>query len=386
MSKFVDSISTSRSIRRAVIKDGISYIVGLVPGLSLIPIPFDTIETLIQFLRKRSPLNFTDWELRNWMSIYHQEIDSVIRLLYKGKEFLVPQVLIFDNTSEQLGLSQVKLALLKSPFQLRADVRALTEEPFEKLRAKLKYSDEQNLRLVDIVRDQDNLRLLVQSVNYQYYLHTNLVLDAHRGKTQTLREYLHSNGKLEDLCDSPLANNFGINMLLFTADGSLLMQKRSQKVAFRRGELCPSASGTLALIDVSTGSEIALTKTMSLREAFEEVNVKLEEVENVNLLGVTRELIRGGEPEMFLFAKTMLSNNDLYERAKTAKDSWECKGFFFYDFGSMAFETLEGEKNIHCFLMKVDELLEMYMKTASIPLLTAIALWTDYRLQGATKR
>lgn len=110
------------------------------------------------------------------------------------------------------------------------------------------YYNDENLRLIGISKKNKKLVLEVQPVEYQWYVHTNLVLDAKIGKSVTLREFLHAHGKLGE---SPLANNLGINILVFTADGSLIIKKR-KKVAFRMGELDPSASGTLCLTDLLT--------------------------------------------------------------------------------------------------------------------------------------
>ncbi len=205
------------------------------------------------------------------------------------------------------------------------------------------------------------------------------MLDAKIGKSESLREYLHSDGKLEKLSESPLANCLGINILLFTADGSLIMKKR-KRVAFRVGELDPSASGTVCRADLSI-SPITLDKMQYFREALEELGITPFHISKVTLLGVTRELIRGGEPEIFLLAVTNLTERQVEDCWQSARDKHEAKDVIFYNFGRIGFENLDNDQKKHSFLLKVDDFLEKHLKNASISLLTAIAFWIQYRLQ-----
>lgn len=381
--------SRSRRIKEAVIKDGVNYIAGLsgyATGLSWIPFPLEVLEELLRMRREKSPSDFVDWQLEDWPQIYINELNSVVKLPYRDENHLLPQVLIFNNIERKLGLSQIGFKLKEKPFELKDNIRALTEDSFEQLlkylREKKRYSNEENLRLVNILERGKKVEFEVQPVEYKYYVHTNLVLDAKsKGKDQTLREYLHSDGRLEELNDSPLANNLGVNMLLFTSDGSLVLQIRSKSVAFRTGELCSSASGTISLTDVLT--DTTLRDMPKLREAFEELGVKKSDVpkDQISLLAITRELIRGGEPEMFIFAKMNLSEKELLRRRRDARDKWEAKNLVFFHFGKIAYEDLTKKSKVHGFLCKVDEFIDKYIEESSIPLLTNLALWVEYRLE-----
>jgi len=359
--------------------DGLSYIV----GLTSLPLPLEIIKTLIQIRRESSPFNFVDWELRNWPEIYFKELSALMKLLFHGKEYLLPQVLLFNNVERKLKLEQVIFQPETKPFKPPPSVIALTEKAFQQLLKALKrhkvYYNDENVRLINVIEKNKKLVLKVQPVEYKWYVHTNLVLDAKIGKSDTLREYLHSDGKLEKLSESPLANNLGINILLFTADGSLIIKKR-KKVALRRGELDPSVSGTICLTDLPI-SLITFAQMPHLREALEELGIVSSRVSHVFLLGLTRELIRGGEPELFLSARTNLTENQVKNCWKSARDKHEAKDLMFYNFGRIGFEILNNDQKKHSFLLKVDDFLKKYIENASIPLLTAIAFWVQYRLQ-----
>jgi hypothetical protein len=378
--------SKSKRLMEAVAEDGINYII----GFSRIPIFSRTAIEFLKIRKEESPINFVDWQLKEWPLLYSNEIPSAVQFSYKGKEFLLPQILIFEK---DLHLSQIILRCSSKAFQLRDDAKALTEDSFETLRHYLRnkrsYSNDENLRLTNIIEEDEKVIFEVQSVTYEYYLHTNLVLDARpKGKTETLRQYLHSQRRLEELNDSPLANNLGVNILLFTADGSVIMQERSKKVAFRSGELCPSASGTMSLTDLRYGEECSLDSIPKLREAFEELGIHAEDIPQDQLffLGVTRELIRGGEPELFFFGRTRLSRKELEkERWRDARDKWESRKLHFFHFGRIAFEDLTGAYKVHEFLSSVDDFSDEYLEMASVTLLANIALWVRYRLAQKDK-
>jgi hypothetical protein len=372
--------ATSKRLVRAVGEDAISFICGL-PG---VPVPLETLKTLFQLRRESSPYNFVDWELRNWMDIYCKQPGNLVTLSYQGKEYRLPEVLILDNTSLMYSLSDVRLHLQPSLFQLRPEIRALTEIPFQRLAKVLRYSNEENLRLVRITKKQGKLDLTLQRVLYEDYLRTNLVLDAKiQGMHDSLRQFLHHDRALENLNESPLANNLGINILLLTADGSLIIQQRSKKVALRRGEFCPSGSGTVSLEDVP--EDITLDHMHKLREALEEIGIRSSDVgsQSIVLLGITRELIRGGEPEMFLSAVTSLSQEEVRAKQIHARDKWEVKKLAFHSLGRVALGPLGSSYATHEFLRAIDGFLDRFLEHASIPLLTNIALWADYRLKTA---
>ncbi len=381
--------SKSKRIKEAAIKDAageLSSLTGYILGLSKIPIPLEILKEIIAIIKEESPPHFVDWKLEDWPGIYHQELEKCVKLPYKGKEYFLPEVLIFDNIKKRLNLSNVHFHRMETPFSLPDNIRALTESSFEKLlkylQKKRRYSNEQNLRLVNIIEKEMEIELEVQSVKYRDFVHTNLLLDAKsKEKDQTLRDYLHSSGKIEGLNNSPLANHLGINILLFTADGSLIMQKRSGKVAFRTKELCSAASGAVSITDVVP--KITLEEMPKLRKGFEEIGIFKGDVPKgqIFFLGITRELIRGGKPEMFFFGKTDLSERQIKKRWGNARDKWESKDLVFFHFGKVAYDDLTQNYRIHEFLSKVDNFIDKYVERSSIPLLTNLALWIKYRLE-----
>ncbi len=322
---------------------------------------------------------YLDWELRNWREFYHEEFDVALGFPWKGTYYKLPQVLIYDNITRPLPLSKIYVQPLESLFVPPRDVRELTE-PFFKALWNSSFEEEINVRLTDIIHEGDGINLVVQPVGYRYFVHTNLVLDARKSKSApSLREHIHVNG-LEPISKSPLANNLGINILLFTSEGDMIIQKRSQKVAFRRGELCPAGSGTVSSKDVPR--QTTLADMPLLREAQEEIGIQPGDVikNEILFLGISRELIRGGEPELFFAAPTRLTKKELLNKRTNAGDAWESdEDLVFWSFGEFAKEPLDSENKVKKLLSLVDECMATYQSTASIPLLTVIALWIKHK-------
>lgn len=333
------------------------------------------------------PESYLDWELKSWRSIYRHEVP--LDIIYNGERLELPQVVIFDNTGSRLLLSAITLELQQEHFPLRSDVRAKTEDAFQahermtRVRRK-SYSNETNVRLTQLEMTAKSARLTVQPVSYEDYVRTNLCLDADfRGQGLTLRKQIHGDGRLEPLADSPLANNLGINILIFTADGQLVIQRRSRSVIVRPGEYCPSASGTIAFTDLS-GTETSLDKLPMFREAYEELGLAPNDlsVHELKFLGITRELVRGGEPELFLYGKADCSANDCRRKRKHATDRFESKDLFFFEFGNLAFTELEGEQPREQFQILLNKCIDKFGERMSIPLWTALALWKKARLHS----
>lgn len=375
--------SYSTRIIHAGAEDAIAHIAGLAlhgAGWWLFP-PISLLARLFRIRQEQSPLQYTDWVLERWTEIYADELSRCLKFTYKANDQLLPQVLVLDNTIAGRRIDEFYLELDAQEYQLPEEVRAMTETAFRRRRQATgkNYSDQENLRLCEI---RDGIGLLVQKVRYEYYMRTNLVLDVKLdGQQESLRQYLHRGKKLESLRESPLANNLGVNILLFTADGSLVIQQRSHKVAFRAGEYCSSASGTFATGDVR--GHIAMSECHNLREAFEELGICSADIKENSLqfLGITRELIRGGEPELFFCASSVLSKADLLSKWRWAMDKSESRRLKFFSFGDglVAAPLDELSKQVR-FCRRFDDFLDKFGGKASVPFLANVALWQKSRL------
>lgn len=370
-----------KRLGKAMAEDAVQYVTGA---------PTNTLREIVSLVAPdwTNPRYFLDWQLTSWPQIYHREVSAerCLKVWHHGTSRFLPQVVLLDNTSGNMGPRDVSLVPAGATFSLTAELQAATEQILRLQRRSIKLRrrtlwNETLLRLADVCRAGNQVKLFVQGVTYEDNLRTNLSMDAPpRHHSPTLRQRYHAGGELEALKDSHFANPFGINFLLFSSDGQLLIQERSRKVVVRPGEFAPSSSGDFTLTDVPSTEPISFAEVPKLRETFEELGLRIEDVEDINFLGITRELQRGGKPEMFCSASTTLSEGQLRQRWSQAKDKFETRRLHFYDFGPLARQQLDSEEIRHSFLSKVDILMDRYPAEKAITLWTNLAFWSKYRL------
>jgi hypothetical protein len=372
----------------AAAQDGISFVTGFPLVGTAFSLLSDGVLPWVDSLRS-SP--FLDWKLANWPSIYWQERKEALSIRYRDEWRALPQVLLMDNSTRRLPVSGFAVERVKPVFELSPSARGRTESQFERyLRfidaAGHLYSNELNVRLVGVDAGAGSCVLTVQDVAYEDYVRTNLLLDAKASPDEaSLREVIHRSGKLEVLRESPLANNLGVNALIFTADGSLITQRRSREVLVRPGEYCPSASGTVSASDVPD-EPASLASIALLREASEEIGLPMVRQPAVTVLGITRELIRGGQPELFIACVVDLSRADVSARSLRARDRHERDELLFFDFGVFGNTApIAAESDRRAFAELLDRYIQQFESRMSVPLWTALALWQRYRMSTTSR-
>lgn len=232
--------------------------------------------------------------------------------------------------------------------------------------------DGKNARLV--LAEQN--KLVFQGCSYFDYIMTNLSLDVKLPSGNTLRGKTVINGKLVPLISSPLANSTGVNGLIFSADGYLLLQRRNDDVLIRPREICPGFSGTIDKSDF-VHSPKTLAELNVCREMVEEVGIHEDQVTHKEFLGITRELFRGGAPEMFYAVDISLEKKDLSELFVREKEG----DVFFVPLGndgkSILSEKLTAKEQEKIFEYIMQHIQSKYSKNVkiSLPLQTNLALW-----------
>jgi hypothetical protein len=149
--------------------------------------------------------------------------------------------------------------------------------------------------------------------------------------------------------------------------------------------LSPSFSGDCEYTDVpSKVAEFSMKHL--LREGFEELDVVESEVldDSVQFLGLGRELVRGGKPELFFAAHTHLTEREFLIKHNKAIDRWEfCRrgaGWVFWDFGTEALSQRPDDQQKHMLRTTFDNLITAHGPRMSLPLVTNIALWMGTKL------
>ncbi len=330
---------------------------------------------------------YLSWDKLNFVLAFYREM-SMLRFNLNNKNHVLPQVLSVDNRDGHIALNQIKFKAEKTPFTLDQSCSGVSDKIFRRYRIFLatrrrKYFNGQLLRLSGVFSNGGNLTLAYQRVFYESVCRTNLVLDAReKADLHSIREIIHPGGRLEPLEASRIANPLGVNFLLFTADGRAVLPKRSRRVIVRPAQLSPSFSGDFEYTDGGGG---ILGESIIIREGSEEISLLEEHMVpgKISFLGLTRELTRGGKPEMFFAAQTNLTADDFFKLHKGARDQYEfmkASSWVFWPFGEEATKDATSDNDRYALRRSFEELLNAKGDTMSIPLLTNMVLWLRQRV------
>lgn len=297
---------------------------------------------------------FVDWKDRLSGTRYAGEQTHGLTLPLHGQgetgpHLAVGHVALLDGAAPGFDPGRIALAWTAGRFRLPDAVAEATAGGFGHLVATLppeRLFDGPVVRLAGLSREDGNggWTLRLQSAGYFDYVRSNLMMDW-QGPAGRLRDLVHRTGRLPAPEESPLADALGISVLLVTADGGLIVQRRARSVMVWPGALGPSAAGMAAPEDFAGAATLA--DLCPLREAGEELGLPPEVIGGVEprFLGLTREFVRGGAPELLYAAHLPLSEAELREASARAADGDEYTELLFLPLGDRRalHGTLAGE-------------------------------------------
>lgn len=328
------------------------------------------VKTVLSVLRQANPP--LDWNYPVG-TLYTQQKNILWLNDEQGRRIILPQVIVLRSSNDS-DEQNIEIVLDSSCFRARLPVKPSLD--FYQENAKLlnqQFYEAENARLIGW--DSDSRALRFQSSYYSDYLQTNLALDFPQTPFGTLRQQITRNGQLEPLHESLLANPTGINGLIFSNDGYMIFQHRGNNVIVRPGELCSGFSGTVDKIDIDhVVAYGGLLHHLDVpREMVEELGIQRPSITARKFLGITRELIRGGQPEMFYALDINLSCTDILSSMPKDKEGIvQCAYFGIYagcKLSSTSAATLPDD-----FFALLDELAK-YGGHISVPFLTNLVLW-----------
>jgi hypothetical protein len=332
---------------------------------------------------QKNPVNqYLNTNREKILDYYKIEERGHLDLYFNGETEKLPQYLEIDNATNHLDMSHFIFEFQDRVFELDSEIKDQTNVAFENLVKKINYTNEENLRLSGLDYKDGKCIFHTQPVYYKSYLHSNMVMDCDVSRQKTFREIIHKNGQVEKIEDSQLANHLGINILLFTPAGNLILPLRSKKVSYAPSEYSSSISGAVSAHDVSSGKPIS--QLAIIREGIEELGLRRTDIlnESITFLGLTRELIRGGKPELFFSMQTTLTTKEVQERWSKAKDKWENKTLEFHRFDKFILNPLNSDDEQRDFQTQIDSLFNRYGAKMSLPLITNLALWIRFKRNG----
>jgi len=233
-----------------------------------------------------------------------------------------------------LGKETLRFIVISEPVGLEPAIDDYTGPVMEAAR-KSSYTNGDPARLLHLSPDGVGA---LQPAKYYQALATNFYID-HRPphRADSLRKYLQGHPQaLEELRVSRLVNHLGVVCMVESADGMLVALNRSDAVAFRQNTLSASASGMVDFVtDVrpwpSGGLDLATLAHSAFRETIEELQVQ---VTGLRFLGLLREFLRGGKPEMYFYARSPLSFRSMEEHRQTARGRSESRSILGFELHS----------------------------------------------------
>jgi 8-oxo-dGTP pyrophosphatase MutT (NUDIX family) len=372
------------------------------PALKGKPLPWDVVVAaaviavtgVAGWLHRRSPRNSTNWDLtwQDLFALYRADWDSVKSLEHDSSEEFIPQMFLADlSGSEELKL---RIVVEEGSYKIGPDIRDLVFNDGDRLKNYLKswaraaiykheVDEKSKFSVRGFERNGNEVILKLQSLDYDDVLATHYQMDFHRKHSQSIREFLlekdprHSIGGWVEK-GLFLPNILGINILIFTPSGRLLLQKRSSHVAVRPGEICASGSGSVNREDV-----ISDRLANVIREAHEELALDPGKIRagSIRFLGLTRDLVSHGVVDCHFCAITEEATADILRKRKQAEDKKEISDVLVFEFGAALVEgSLDTAGKVR-FARKFQELIDEHWENLSLPLKSGLKLWSIDRLR-----
>lgn len=226
--------------------------------------------------------------------------------------------------------------------------------------------------------------------SYFKYLVTNVSPNYKILGNVTIEDYLEpgTNKKLSRLEDSLAENHLGISCLVILNDKEkkikkIIVPKRGNRTTVFKEQLSPSISGALNIHSCLDKDMIPNIKTFFDTEFDEEISrlfksnkdedigIKDNIINNLRLVGISRELLRIGKPEIFFVSEIAYKfDNDEIEKkiltndSKTDVDLDENK-FVYCIEESKIFDLIKEEKSCGMFSSKKDRKIYMNIENKS---------------------
>jgi len=196
-----------------------------------------------------------------------------------------------------------------------------------------KYSQMSNnltIRLDDINVDGNEVKFHTSRSYYYHMLLTNRCMDYQLENGMSVRGVYEFGSKVSPLSESKLSNQIGINGMIITSDGYLLLEKRDRKKTTWKNKFAQPISLALKAEDLSleigqkmdNTEEYAENKLLSVIKKTIKGNFGFTEKDFMdlslekNFLGLARDLLEGGKPNLYFFVTLKHTAKDLQKILK----------------------------------------------------------------------
>lgn len=303
---------------------------------------------------------------RQLLSFYCNEFP--LNVSFARCHYVIPAAIVLDSSTE--SADGVTCSIRDDVYSVPRRFASYIDPVNHVLQQDRRTYDGRVTRLAAL----DNRNLVLQEASYFDGVATNFALD-HRPDncSQSLRMNLQKKrGTFGDFASSPLVNHIGVVCMVVTSDGVLIVQERSNSVTNRGGTLSASVSGAVNWEDVTKLTSPLTVNSLAvsiLREALEELGIHVREIA---FLGLLREFLRGGKPEVYFYARSEESYAALRDKWKQAEHQMESFGLIGYELNSDSVNFSELSRN--AIEKRFREIMESIGPNANLTLIAGTAL------------
>lgn len=174
-----------------------------------------------------------------------------------------------------------------------------------------------NIRLDDLVVENDKIILKTSRTTYFDSLVTNRAMDFKWGDLLSNRELLNPGPILHSLKDSVLSNHLGFNAYVETSDGKIVFIIRGTNVSVGKNSLGSSIGASLkTMYALNKEGRFTIEGLINgvEKELHDELNLGKIDYEfsiEENLIAIYRDIVEGGKPQFLLFIKVNITSDEL---------------------------------------------------------------------------
>ncbi|MCH5153064.1 MAG: hypothetical protein J1F68_03815 [Clostridiales bacterium] len=280
--------------------------------------------------KRRRPANPEKDEHSGAYKTRKNDIDA-----YMNGKLYLPSVNVYANI---LGDTKVAIADSAEKYDLPRFVRDNALALMEAHKGS-SVSNGVTIRLNDIDFADNKLTLKTGRSQYFDMLVTNRCMDYKLNDLVSVRDVFESGATVSPLYESQLGNQIGINGIILTSDGYLLVEKRGYRKTTWKNKFAQPISLAMKKTDIKCFNEDG-TIADDAEDVFKKIilgtiksNFGLTERDIVgfnlsqNLFGIARDLLEGGKPNMYFYVTVNMTAQQLdkflEEKAKLASSTDE---------------------------------------------------------------
>ena len=243
--------------------------------------------------------------------------------------------------------------------------------------------NEFKVRPVSIKDEGRTTVIKVEPTTYYYSYVTNFSCDLSLGKGRTLRHLLEPLivigdpakplKTIDEARDLPISNHIGVNVLIITRDGDLLLSERSSFVAVEQGTIAHTVAGSLdwkTLVHLTSRKVRADLRELVQQEIAEKEEISFPEPQDYRIypVALTRNLRLLGKPDLQLIGAINRTTKEILEHTTTGRSLESIK----------ILRLKVSSKPIYTYGTSKCDLLKLVLEKLAVPLLKGREISCEY--------